>query len=117
LHKHRVEDTRKRSLLKALTGNGLEIVFDTFIFGYVFIQLGIGVPEAIGIGFGLSVMTEILCFVTNYFNDRLWNRTQFGRKVRDIWDTSTTPLTKEEIEMWEKLQDEDWEKFKEENNL
>lgn len=83
-HKHKVEDTRKRSLLKALTGNGMEVIFDTIIFGMVFVALGMEIPHAAGIGFGLSVATELLCFVTNYFNDRVWNRVQWGRKVKDV---------------------------------
>lgn len=83
-HKHKVEDTRKRSLLKALTGNGLEVLFDTFIFGTVFHLLGLPIVEAVGTGLGLSVLTECLCFITNYFNDRVWNRVQWGRKVEDV---------------------------------
>lgn len=82
-HKHKVEDTRKRSFFKALTGNGLEIIFDTFIFGLAFRILGLSIPEAAGLGLALSVLTEVLCFITNYFNDRIWNRTQWGRKVKD----------------------------------
>ena len=143
-HKHKVEDTRKRSLLKALTGNGLEVIFDTIIFGFIFVTLGMELPEAAGIGFGLSIMVEILCAITNYFNDRAWNKIQWGRKVEDVSyvvkgleegiknkkllqkvlenieniDTSTTPLTEEELkemydemEMWQKASDEDWEEF------
>jgi len=83
-HKHKVEDTRKRSLLKALTGNGLEVIFDTIIFGIVFVALGMEVSHAVGVGLGLSILTEILCFITNYFNDRAWNRTQFGRKIIEL---------------------------------
>lgn len=83
-HKHKVEDTRKRSLLKALTGNGLEVLFDTLIFGTALTALGLSVPEAAGLGLILSIGTEILCFITNYFNDRAWNRIQWGRKVEDV---------------------------------
>jgi len=89
-HNHRVEDTRKRSLLKALTGNGFEVLFDTIIMASFFIFIGIKAPDAIGIGFGLSICTEILCFITNYFNDRLWNKTQWGRKVIDIEEQDKT---------------------------
>lgn len=85
VHKHKVEDSRKRSFLKALTGNGLEVIFDTVIFGTIFKTfLGLSLPEAAGLGLALSIITELLCFVTNYFNDRIWNRLQWGRKVKEI---------------------------------
>lgn len=78
-NKHIVKDTKKRSLFKALTGNGLEVLIDT-IFLTAILTL-IGVPDPAPISFTLSVITEFLCFVTNFFNDRIWNLFQWGRKV------------------------------------
>jgi len=80
-HKHKVEDTRKRSLLKALTSNGLEVLVDTILFDRVLSSFGISI---LPLAFGLSVTVEFLCFVTNYLNDRAWNRIQWGRKVIEI---------------------------------
>lgn len=80
-HRHKISDERKRSFFKALTGNGLEILIDTFILGTI-LQI-LGIPSPYQISLGLSVLTEVLCFLTNYFNDRLWNRFQWGRKVED----------------------------------
>lgn len=77
--KHIVKDTKMRSLFKALTGNGLEVLLDTILLSFIFGILGVASP--IPISFALSVATEILCFVTNFCNDRLWNLTQYGRKV------------------------------------
>jgi len=85
-HGHKVEDTRLRSALKALTGNGLEVIFDTLLLMPLLVYLGMPIHEAIGLGVGISVVVEILCFITNYFNDRAWNRIQWGRKVIDIED-------------------------------
>ena len=83
-HTHEIEDTRKRSLLKALTGNGLEAVLDTLIIGTILTWLGMPIIEAAGLGISLSVTIEFLCFVTNYCNDRIWNRTQWGRTIKDV---------------------------------
>lgn len=81
-HKHKVNDTKLRSLFKALTSNGLEILVDTILISFVLSSLGISSP--IPISFALSVITEVLCFITNYFNDRVWNRCQWGRVVTDV---------------------------------
>jgi len=86
-HHHKVEDTRKRSLLKALTGNGLEIIIDTILIGTVLNLLGMPHPYEFAGAF--SVVTEIMCFITNYMNDRVWNKIQWGRKVEDIEEEDT----------------------------
>jgi len=85
-HGHKVEDTRLRSVCKAFSGNGLEVIFDTLLLLPLLMYLGMPIHEAAGLGIGISVLVEILCFITNYFNDRAWNRIQWGRKVIDIED-------------------------------
>ena len=87
-HKHKVEDTKLRSALKALSGNGLEVVVDTLLFASILSILGVSSP--VPISFALSVATEILCFITNYFNDRAWNRIQWGRVVVDVIEKHVT---------------------------
>lgn len=77
--KYIVKDSRKRSFLKALTGNGLEVLIDTILLSVIFSILGVASP--VPISFVLSVITEVLCFITNYCNDRAWNFIQWGRKV------------------------------------
>jgi len=77
--KHIIKDSRKRSFLKALTGNGLEVLIDTLLLSFILFSLGVSSP--VPISFALSVITEILCFVTNYCNDRIWNLFQYGREI------------------------------------
>ena len=89
-HKHKVEDARKRSILKALTGNGFEIIIDTLLIGSVLHLLEM--PYAFGFAGIFSVVTEFLCFVTNYFNDRAWNKIQWGRVVEDIDEFDTNKV-------------------------
>lgn len=82
-HEHKVEDTRKRSFLKALTGYTLEVIIDTFIFWTLLVVIGIEPGHAIPLGAGFSLLTESICFLSHYLNDRIWNRAQWGRKVED----------------------------------
>jgi len=116
LHKHKVEDTRARSILKALTGRALEISVGSFVIAFVF-------TANLALSASVALVNEGFCAVVSYFNDRAWNRVQWGRKVEDI-DTSTTPLTDEELKeiaeemkLWEQASDEAWQQIAEENNL
>jgi len=146
-HKHKVEDTRARSILKALTGRALEISIGSFVIAFVF-------TANLALSASVALINEGFCAFVCYFNDRAWNRIQWGRKVEDVKDdssyvvkglkegrkmrkffqkvledienidTSTIPLTEEELkemeeemEMWQKASDEDWAKFTEEYNL
>ena len=77
----KVYDTRKRSFLKALTANLVEIIIDTFVIGFILSYLGVPYEVAYLSGGGLAVLTELLCFCTNYIVDRIWNRTQWGREI------------------------------------
>jgi len=75
----KIQDEKKRSALKSLAGDVEEAIIDTIILGPILTFCGL--PYAFGIAGGLAVVIETLCFLTHYFNDRLWNKTQFGRKV------------------------------------
>jgi hypothetical protein len=72
--KHKVTETRKRSLLKGLTARILEITLDTFIL-FFFIKI------EIGLGLGLSIFLEATCYCVSYANERGWNRINWGRTV------------------------------------
>jgi len=84
-HNHKVEDTRKRSISKAITGRIIEILVGTTIQGTI-LHFYFGFPFAYGVGFIMTLIEELSCAVICYFNDRLWNRVQWGRKVIDIED-------------------------------
>ena len=88
-HSHRVNDTRKRSLLKALTGYIFEVIADTFIISTGLRLLGFETEIAFIGGLALAGVTEILCFCIHYINDRLWNKVQWGRMVEDIEEDNT----------------------------
>jgi len=84
-HDHRVEDTRLRSLGKGATGYILEVLADTFVIaGGISLLLGAPTETALSSGLIFAIITEGLCFMTHYINDRLWNRIQWGRRVIDI---------------------------------
>lgn len=70
--KHKITETRKRSLLKGLTARILEITLDTFVLSF-FIKIEIGL--------GLSIFLEATCYCVSYANERGWNRINWGRKV------------------------------------
>lgn len=84
-HNHKVNETRRRSLLKALSGYIFEVTVDTFIIGIGLKLLGqFETGAAFAGGFTLAAITEVLCFVSHYINDRLWNKVQWGRQVEDV---------------------------------
>ena len=70
--KHRVVETRMRSLLKGLTARILEVTLDTFVLSF-FIKVEIGL--------GLSIFLEVTCYAVSYCNERGWNKIDFGRKI------------------------------------
>ena len=84
-HEHKVNETRTRSLFKTLTARIIEIIVDTFLIGSVYFLIGI--PHAYEIAGGISIVIEFLCALTNYLNDRLWNKIQWGREVEDVEET------------------------------
>ena len=76
LHAHKVNETKLRSFLKALTGRVLEILVDTLIL-YI-----IGIPLFEGIG--IAILIEVVCFGVCYIVERIWNKISFGRKIVSI---------------------------------
>jgi uncharacterized membrane protein len=70
---HRVDETHARSIAKGVTGRLIEIAVDTAIL----VLLGINPFESVGV----AVALEGLCFATCYFNERLWNKVSWGRRV------------------------------------
>lgn len=81
-HRHRVNEIRKRSILKTITSRIIETIVDTLLIGSVYFFLG--VPNSYELASALSIAIEVLCTLTTYLNDRLWNKIQWGREVEDI---------------------------------
>lgn len=72
--KHVVWESRRRSILKALTGRALEISIGTFVVSYFILG-------DITKSFGIATLHEMLCAITSYINDRIWNLSQWNRRV------------------------------------
>lgn len=72
--KHRVTETKLRSILKALTGRALEVAVGTFLISFL-------VLRNLELSFKLAIFNEAICAVTTYINERVWNLSQWGRKV------------------------------------
>ena len=70
----RINETRKRSLLKAVSFRIIEIAIDTVILSF-FVAPHIAV--------GLSVLLEVLCCILHYGFERIWNRFSYGREITD----------------------------------
>ena len=68
-----INETRRRSLLKAISFRAIEIGLDTIILSF-FIEAHIA--------FGLSVAIEVLCMIAHYIFERLWNRVSYGREIK-----------------------------------
>ena len=78
--KHRVNETRKRSLIKAVSFRIIEIIVD------VVILVGLmrtGLPELVIAGAG-AISVEASCGIGYYLWERLWNRIDWGREIEDI---------------------------------
>jgi len=79
---HKVSETRTRSFLKGLTGRILEIAIGTFVFGTIFLLLGL--PNPFEIGLVLNLLEETICFLISFLNERIWNKIDLGREVIDL---------------------------------
>lgn len=71
--KHRVDETHKRSIVKGITGRAIEIAVDAIILSL----FGLNIFESVGV----AILIEGLCFVSSYFNERLWNKVNWGRRI------------------------------------
>ena len=68
----RINETRKRSLLKGATQRMLEVAVDTAILSFF------ATPQ---IALTLAVIIELLCWISHYCNERIWNRISYGREM------------------------------------
>ena len=68
----KVNETRKRSLLKVVSFRVIEIALDTLILSFF-------VTPAVAVG--LAVSLEVLCLMLHYAFERIWNRVAYGREI------------------------------------
>lgn len=69
----KVNETKKRSLLKAITFRVIEIAFDTIILS-IFVD--------VHVAFGLAIVLELTCFALHYVFERIWNHIDYGREIQ-----------------------------------
>ena len=89
---YKVNETRKRSLLKATCWRGLEIGATTALL-YFWGKLE---PQ---IALGLAIVCESACFGLHFGFERLWNRTQWGRQIIEVRRKRGRCKTDEEKEL------------------
>jgi hypothetical protein len=73
---HKVCETRLRSMLKGATAKLIEVTADFILMDIIF-----GQPEK---SFAVALGLEIFCYICGYWNERIWNKINWGRKVVDI---------------------------------
>lgn len=82
--KYKVHESRKRSLLKTIGVRAIEITGDTLVLGFIFNQvLKFPVAESYGLGFGITLIVDVICLVLTYLWERLWARIDYGRYVHE----------------------------------
>ena len=68
----KINETRKRSLLKAISFRVVEITASSIVLSFF-----VKPYEAIG----LAVLLEGLCFGLQYLGERIWNKVGYGREI------------------------------------
>ena len=69
----KVNETKKRSLLKAVSFRIIEIIVDSAILS-VFVDIQIAI--------GLAITLEVVCLILYYLFERIWNKTDYGREIK-----------------------------------
>lgn len=72
--KHSINETRKRSLLKAISFRMLEVGLSTLVLDR---WAGLDIQVA----FGFAVLIEFSCFALHFLFERVWNKIQYGRYI------------------------------------
>lgn len=77
--RQKVNETKKRSLMKTVSFRIIEVVMDIII---ILALLQSGLPELIIAGAG-AILVESSCGIGYYIWERLWNRIDWGRIIID----------------------------------
>jgi len=68
----KINETRKRSLLKAISFRVFEIGLDTLILSFFITP---------AIAFAVAVAVEVMCLILHYIFERIFNRISYGREI------------------------------------
>ena len=74
---HKVNETRKRSLVKTISFRVIEVIMDILI---ILTLIRSGLPELMIAGI-CAISVEASCGIGYYIWERLWNRIDWGRIV------------------------------------
>lgn len=85
-HSHKVNETRTRSLVKAIAGRIVEISVGTLVFGTILTVFFPQMSNPYLTGLSFNLIEETLCFLVTYCSERVWNKINWGRKVIDLVD-------------------------------
>jgi len=67
-----IHETRRRSLVKAVSYRIIEVLVDTLILSF-FVELQVA--------FTLAVALEFICLLLHYTFERVWDKCQWGRYI------------------------------------
>lgn len=79
-HKHEVNESRKRSIVKSLSFHIVQMVVDGIIL-YAMMRANLPIEVVAGAG---AIIVECVCFGGYFFWERLWNRIEWEREVKDV---------------------------------
>jgi len=68
----KINETRRRSLLKAVSYRLLEITIDSLILSF-FVEVHLAI--------GLAITLEVICFILHYGFERVFNKINYGREI------------------------------------
>lgn len=68
----KINETRKRSLLKAISFRVIEVALDTLILSFFITP---------AIAFGVAVAVEVMCLILHYIFERIFNKISYGREI------------------------------------
>jgi len=83
-HKHKVNESRKRSLVKAISFRIIEVIADVVI---LLALMRTGLPAIVIAGAG-ALAVEASCGIGYYLWERLWNRINWGREITSVKEES-----------------------------
>lgn len=72
--KRKLSESKLRSVLITITGRLMEIGIGTFVISYLILN---NLPLSLGI----AILNETICACTTYFNLRIWNLCDWGRRI------------------------------------
>lgn len=78
-HSHKVNETRRRSLVKTISFRVIEIIMDILL---IIACMRSGLPELM-IASMAAISVEASCGIGYYIWERLWNRIDWGRIIFD----------------------------------